>query len=472
MCLGMSNLGSRVLSQVANQKQGPNKTLTANDLKAINTNGDRTITTDEMKAAVAKVHGVKVEELNLNEEQMQGLTEDAKDLTSFIRRGGTISSDEISTPNMFTFKPSEKLNDIKMILNTDNNENPLTLTKEQSSPAVRQLKILMNNLNINNPNYKPFDINPKNPESSKFDDKLFDMIKQFQANPNHGLVGKITEGVLDKATLNELVDEANNVIKDDVFVPFVPKNEPMEPLTQKEKDINEVREKIYTQLTEKLKTIPEFKDMTDEQLKQVIQEKILPVGKNLYSQNDKVITEAEARTGWNSNGYCAAGVKEAMERELNIPYLAGNATDLDTALRNNFKDVFAELKLTQKDVMNLPPEMGVVVVHEKGNKSKYGHIGVYSSIESPKESGNYIPRQLSDKERGSFSYPGNKFSAFIPLKPLEEGDKRFVSDAQAFGTNSLEGNIRNKKHEGMTRLSKVQIAQRRTELEGYNPVKP
>ncbi len=243
-------------------------------------------------------------------------------------------------------------------------------------------------------------------------------------------------------------------------------------MTQKEKNINEVREKIYTQLMDKLRVIPEFKGMTDEQLKQIIQEKILPVGKNLYNQNDMVITEAEGRTGWTSTGYCASGVKEAMERELNIPYLDGDAKDLDTILRNNFKDVFAELNLTQKDVMNLPPEMGVVVVHEKGGKSKWGHIGVYSTVESPKGSGNFMPSQLSDKERGGFSYPGNKFSVFIPLKPLAEGDKRFVGDDKSFATNSLEGNVRNKKHDGMSRLNKTQIAERKTQLEGYNPVVP
>ncbi|MFN8575333.1 MAG: hypothetical protein U0354_00610 [Candidatus Sericytochromatia bacterium] len=470
MC-NISNLGATALLQIQSRVQGA-KNLLANDLKSINTNGDKTISLEEMKVAVANAKGVKPEEIVFSEQDIKDLTEDAKDLTSFIRRGGELSATTIDNVNVFSFKPQEKLNDIRVILKTTNEENPITLSKGQSDPAVRQLKILINNLNVNNPNFVKFSIDPKDPNSNKFDDRLFEMVKKFQSNPNNELLGKVTEGVVDKATLDKLIDETNNIIKDDVFVPFVPRNEPIVPISQKEKAINEVREKIYTQLIAKLKTIPEFKDMTDEQLKQIIQEKILPIGKNLYNQNDMVITEAEGKTGWTSNGYCASGVKEAMERELNIPYLDGNATDLDTVLRKNFGDVFAELKLSKEDIMNLPPEMGVVVVHEKGGKSKYGHIGVYTSVESPKGSGNFIPSQLSDKERGGFSYPTNKFSVFIPLKTLGQGDSRFVSDNKSFENNSLEGNIRSKKHEGMKRLTKEQIAERKERLQGYNPATP
>lgn len=471
MCT-ISSLGSSALSTITAQKKGPNKNITPVDLKAINTDGDKTVTVDEMKAAVAKAKGMKPEELTLTEQDVSALTEDAKSLTSLIRRGGALSATKIDNINVFNFNPDTNLRDIRSIINSDTKEKPITLSKGQNTPAVRQLKILLNNLNSNNPNFQPFSVDPKDPNSSKFDDRLFDEVKQFQANPEHGLAGKSTEGVVDKETLTKLVDEANNIIKDDVFVarpqtPTRPGQTVSGPAAQKEIAMNAVREKVYSQLTAKLKTMPEFSGMDDLQLRQVIQERILPVGKGLYGQNAMVMKESEAKTGIVSNGYCASGVKEAMERELHMPYFEGNAADIDDDLRNR-GNAFAELKLTKEDILNLPPEMAVLVVHERGHGSTSGHIGVYSTVETEPNSGVFRPSQLSDKERQAFSYPSNKFSAFLPIRPLNEGEPGYKSHAEAFSDNKLVDNVRHKKHDGMKRLTKDQVAQRRTELQGYN----
>lgn len=469
MC-NISNLGSGVLNQILTEKKGKNATkITATDINKINTNKDNMVSLDEMKAAVAKSKGVSVEELNttLTEQDIGQLTEDAKDLTSFIRRGGEIRATSSTETNVFSFTPKAKFSDIKTISRTDNNENAITLSRGQSGEAIRQLKIIINNLNYGNKDFTPFVIDPKKPESSKFDDRLFEVIKKFQQNPEHELVGKTTEGVLDKATLNKLVSEAGMVIKDDVYTPYVPPAAPTAGVNTSDSRVNEVREKIYSQLTEKLKRLPEFRGKSDEELRQIIQNQIAPIGKELFRENENVIKESEVRTGWESTGYCASGVKEAMERNLNIPYMNGNAKDLDEAIRRSFTDVFAELQLTQDDVMNLPPEMGVVVVHNSGD---YGHIATYSSNE---KNGQITPVQMSDKDRNSFSYSGrSNFSVFIPIGRREQGDAGYVSDRQAYSTNSLANNVTNKKHDGMRRLSQAQLAQNRQDLSGYGPAAP
>ncbi|PIW50002.1 hypothetical protein COW20_03935, partial [bacterium (Candidatus Blackallbacteria) CG13_big_fil_rev_8_21_14_2_50_49_14] len=214
----ISKFGNELLAPVAAQKPvkaGRTAPLNPNDLNFINVNKDNKITVDELKGALATQRGVAVESLALLPEEEAELAEDAKDLTSFIRRGGKL---EGSAEQGFAYTGVVKQPSLKELRTADNFENPIQLAPGAKGEDIRKLNTLINNLYALDEEYKPLD-----ERNEVYGEALRDAVADFQRK--YQLIGTegVQAGILDGKTLRAIERQVEGVIKaQDIYTPFVP----------------------------------------------------------------------------------------------------------------------------------------------------------------------------------------------------------------------------------------------------------
>lgn len=411
----LSALGSEIVTDLASRKAGKSgrtAPLDPKDLNLINTNQDNKISVDELKQALAQKRGVAVESLTFLPEEEAALAEDARDLTSFLRRGGNI---EKGNDNTYRYVPSTKQPTLKELRSTDNAENPLYLGPGAKGDEIRKLRILINNLYAYDPEYEPLD--ERNPN---YDDKVRTAIADFQQK--FGLIGKegVKAGVLDGRTLRALEREVEGVIKEkDIYTPFVPVTE-MPGVPDNDPRRIATLEKIIDQLVAKGLTSTEI-------------EQAFHTSHDLAEFAQKAILSVEKKYPKGSESFCYTGVKEALEGALYYRYqtFGGKggswASTADTNIFQKRPDLFAELTLSRDELDYLPP--GAIVVYEPGG---IGHIGIK----------HYNPKgqqmDLSDRIRLGRPYANAKYKVFLPLKPVPDGDPSRATTQEAQDLSRLE----------------------------------
>ncbi|MGE3727742.1 MAG: peptidoglycan-binding domain-containing protein [Candidatus Sericytochromatia bacterium] len=411
----ISSLGSEVLSDISARKPvkaGRTAPLNPNDLKLINVNNDNKITTDELKGALAQKRGVAVETLTFLPEEEAGLAEDARDLTSFLRRGGKL---ETGSEPSFAYVATGKPLTLKELRTADNAENPIAIGPGAKGEDIRKLHVLINNLHAHDEGYTSL-----NERNDVYDDAVKNAIADFQQK--FKLLGTegVSEGVLDGKTLRALEREVEGVIKEsDIYAPFVPVTE-MPGVPDNDPKRLAALQKISDQLG--------AKGLTSTEIEQAFE-----TGHELATFAQEAIAEVECKYKGGSESFCYTGVKESMEGALNYRYQTfegKGGTWASTADENIFKkrpDLFAELTLSREELNYLPP--GAIVVYEPGG---VGHIGIKGYNEEGKQ------LDLSDRVRTGRPYPNAKYKVFLPLKPVPEGDRRFASEKEAQDLSHLE----------------------------------
>lgn len=411
----ISSLGSEILTDMAARKPvkaGRTAPLNPNDLKLINANNDNKITTDELKGALAQKRGVAVETLSFLPEEEAGLAEDARDLTSFLRRGGKLEGDATAG---FAYAATGKQPSLKELRTVDSAENPLTIGPGAKGEEIRKLQILINNLYAHSEDYTPL-----NERNEVYDDSVKNAIADFQKKYNLLGIEGVTEGVLDGKTLRALEREVEGVIKEqDIYMPYVPITE-MPGVPDNDPKRHETLQKISDQLAAKGLTSTEI-------------EQAFHTGHELAQFAEQAIRQVESKYKGGSESFCYTGVKEAMEGALNYKYQAFGGKGgswASTADDNIFKkrpDLFAELTLTREELNYLPH--GAIVVYEPGG---VGHIGIKGYSDEGKQ------LDLSDRVRTGRPYPNAKYKVFLPLKPTPEGDRSFATEKEGQDLSRLE----------------------------------
>lgn len=411
----ISSLGNELLTDISSRKPvkaGRTAPLNANDLKIINKDNDSKITVDELKGALAAKRGVAVETLTFLPEEEAGLAEDARDLTSFMRRGGKLDG---SAQNGFAYVGNAKQPSLKDLRSADNAENPISLSMGAKGEDIRKLATLINNLYAHDESYVPLD-----ERNDVFDQKLCDAIADFQQKYN--LLGSegISEGVLDGRTLRAIERQVEGVIKEqDIYTPYVPVSE-MPGVPDNDPKRIETLQKISDQLAARGLTSTEI-------------ETAFHTGHDLAEFAEGAIKKVEEKYKNGSESYCYTGVKESMEGALNYRYQAFGgkggswASTADDNIFRKRPDLFAELTLSREELNYLPP--GAIVVYEPGG---VGHIGIKGYNAEGKQ------LDLSDRIRTGRPYPNAKYKVFLPLKPATEGDRSYASTKEAQDLSHLE----------------------------------
>ncbi|MBT9547565.1 MAG: peptidoglycan-binding protein [Candidatus Sericytochromatia bacterium] len=411
----ISSLGSEVLSDLATRKPmkaGRTAPLNPNDLKLINVNNDNKITTDELKGALAQKRGVAVETLTFLPEEEAGLAEDARDLTSFLRRGGKL---EAAAEPGFAYAATGKQPTLNDLRTADNAENPISLGLGAKGEDVRKLHVLLNNLHAHDEDYSSL-----NERNDVYNETVKNAIAEFQKNYNLLGTEGVSEGVLDGKTLRALERAVEGVIKEsDIYAPYVPISE-MPGVPDNDPKRLEALQKISDQLG--------AKGLTSTEIEQAFQ-----TGHDLSTFAQEAIAEVECKYKGGSESFCYTGVKESMEGALNYRYqvFSGKGgTWASTADENIFKkrpDLFAELTLSREELNYLPP--GAIVVYEPGG---VGHIGIKGYNAEGKQ------LDLSDRVRTGRPYPNAKYKVFLPLKPAPQGDRNFATEKESQDLSHLE----------------------------------
>jgi len=404
----ISKFGNELLAPVAAQKPvkaGRTAPLNPNDLNFINVNKDNKITVDELKGALATQRGVAVESLALLPEEEAELAEDAKDLTSFIRRGGKL---EGSAEQGFAYTGVVKQPSLKELRTADNFENPIQLAPGAKGEDIRKLNTLINNLYALDEEYKPLD-----ERNEVYGEALRDAVADFQRK--YQLIGTegVQAGILDGKTLRAIERQVEGVIKaQDIYTPFVPVTE-MPGVPDDDPKRLETLQKISDQLAEKGLTSTEI-------------ELAFQTGHDLAQFAESAIHTVESKYKGGSESFCYTGVKESLEGSLHYRYQAFGgkggswASTADDNLFRKRPDLFAELTLSREELNYLPP--GAIVVYEPGG---VGHIGIKGYNAEGKQ------LDLSDRVRTGKPYPNAKYKVFLPLKPLVQGDKNYATDKEA-----------------------------------------
>jgi peptidoglycan hydrolase-like protein with peptidoglycan-binding domain len=412
----ISRLGNELLTDAAAKKPlkaGRTAPLNPVDIQFLNPNRDNKITTDELKGALAQKRGVALETMTFLPEEEAQLAEDARDLTSFIRRGGKLES---SADQGFAYVATGKQPTLNELRTADNHENPISLAKGAKGEDIRKLHVLLNNLHAHTDGYDPLD-----ERNETFDQGTHDAIADFQRKYN--LLGEgstTTAGVIDGKTLRALEREAEAVIKvPDVYTPFVPVADlPGVP------DDDPKRLAALQKFTEQLAA----KGLTSTEIEQAFH-----TAHGLADFSAEAIRKVEAKIKGGSDSFCYTGVKEAMEGSLNYRYQAFGgkggswASTADTNIFQKRPDLFAELEVSREELSYLPH--GAIVVYEPGG---IGHIGIKSYDDAGKQ------LDLSDRIRTGRPYPNAKYKVFLPLKPTPEGDRSYATPAEAADLSRLE----------------------------------
>jgi hypothetical protein len=409
----LSSLGNEILAPIAARKpSGRTSPLTAPDLKTLNTQADNRISVDELKGALARQRGVAAENLTFLPEEEAALAEDARDLTSLLRRGGGL---EGSRETGFTYVAPNKTFTLADLRNADAHENLIALQPGTDSADIRQIRTLLNNLHSLDENYKPLD-----ERSTQYDEELSCALQDFQHKYNLTALEGVRPGVLDNRTLKALEREVEGVIKQqDIYNPYIP-IEDMPGVPDQDPRRLETLHKISDQLAARGLTAPEI-------------EQAFSTGHQLAGFAEQAIREVEAKVKGGSQGFCYTGVKEAMEGSLNLRYqtFGGKggswASTADDNIFRKRPDLFAELKLSREELNYLPT--GAIVVYEPGG---VGHIGIKGYNAEGKQ------LDISDRIRTGRPYPNANYKVFIPLKAVESGDRHFASPAEAQDLSRLE----------------------------------
>lgn len=411
----ISSLGSEVIADLASRKPmkaGRTAPLNANDLNLINTNKDNKITVDELKGALAQKRGVAVESLTFLPEEEAALAEDARDLTSFLRRGGKLEKGSETT---YAYTPTGKQPTLKELRTVDNAENPLFIGPGAKGEEIRKLRVLLNNLYAHVAEHVPLEERNEN-----YDEQVQAAIADFQQK--FGLIGTegVSAGVLDGKTLRALEREVEGVIKEqDIYTPFIPVTE-MPGVPDNDPRRLQTLQKISDQLAAKGLTSTEI-------------ETAFHTSHNLAQFAENAIHTVEKKYKNGSESFCYTGVKEAMEGALNYRYQAFGgkggswASTADTNIFQKRPDLFAELTLSREELNYLPP--GAIVVYEPGG---VGHIGIKGYNAEGKQ------LDLSDRIRTGKPYPNARYKVFLPLKPVPEGDRSRATAQEAKDLSRLE----------------------------------
>lgn len=409
----ISQLGNELLTPIAAQKQPPPGTsaqtavsLRIQDLRTLNPNQDNRITVDELKGALAQQRGVALDSLVFLPEDEAQLAEDARDLTTFLRRGGKL---EGNAQEGFRYVAPQKQPSLNELRTADHHENPLQLGPGAKGEDIRKLHVLINNLHVFTEGYTALDA-----ENDTYDAQTQAAIEAFQRQ--HNLLGpgsSTRPGILDGRTLRVLEREVHGVIKvNDLYTPFVPVQEfPGVP--------NDDPERLAT--LQKFADQLAAKGLDPEQIQTAFE-----TAHGLAEFSLEAIRSVEAKIRGGSDGYCYTGVKEAMEGALAYKYqtFSGRGgTWASTADDNIFlkrPDLFAQLEVSKAELEYLPA--GAIVVYEP--PGKVGHIGIKSYDDKGRQ------LDLSDRVRTGRPYPNAPYKVFLPIKPTPPDDRNYATEKE------------------------------------------